>query len=202
VVKKGDGAKSPPASQSQQLEQGSPVPDFELVNQDGKQIDLRQYSGKALLLTFIYTRCPLPDYCPLMSHNFAEIDKELAKTPALYAKTHLLSISFDPKNDTPEVLREYGHEYVQDKGQDSFDHWDFAAVLATERGDVIKFFDIFYNEQDGQITHSMSTAIISPDGKLYKWYGGNEWKPADVLADLISSLPGQSQTRLGASLTH
>ena len=75
---------------------GDEVPDFTFLNQDAKQISLRSFRGKALLITFIYTRCPLPDYCPRMVRNFAAIDKQLKATPDLYAKTHLLSISFEP----------------------------------------------------------------------------------------------------------
>ena len=192
VVKKGTGAPPSPTGQLSPVPQNSTVPDFAFVNQDGKQVHLRQFAGKSVLLTFIYTHCPLPDYCPLMTHNFAEIDKRLAKTPAAYSKTHLLSISFDPKNDTPQVLRGYGLEYVADRGRASFAHWEFAAVPAPELTDVTKFFDVFVREDEGQITHSMSTAIISPDGKLFKWYSGNDWMPSDVTADLLSSLHSPS----------
>ncbi len=114
VVKKADGKVSPPGAQLKPADREAQVPDFALVNQDGKGIHLGQYRGKSLLLTFIYTRCPLPDYCPLMSHNFAEIEKALLKSPELYAKTHLLSISFDSQYDTPRVLRDYARSFVKD----------------------------------------------------------------------------------------
>ena len=91
---------------------GDAVPDFKLRNQDGRAIDLDQFRGKTLLLTFIYTRCPLPNFCPLVTHNFAVIDKQLAANPALYAKTHLLCVSFDPEHDTPARLRAYGAQYI------------------------------------------------------------------------------------------
>ncbi len=194
VVKKGTGK---PTSQLQSPESTEPVPDFMLVNQDGKHIGLQQYHGRAVLLTFIYTRCPLPDYCPLMTHNFAEIDKALAKNPQLYADTHLLSISFDPKYDTPQRLRSYAREYVPDKGNRTFDHWEFATLPAAETKDVTKYFNIFLSEQDGQITHSMCTAIISPDGTIYRSYHGNDWKPEEVLADL-GALLSQQQSSLAA----
>jgi protein SCO1/2 len=84
---------------------GAEVPDFQLINQGGKRIRLHQYRGKALLPTFIYTRCPLPDYCPLLSRNFAKILDEINRDPSLAASTHLLSISIDPEYDTPAVLR-------------------------------------------------------------------------------------------------
>ena len=187
VVKKAEGNTSPGA-ELRRSSQETPVPDFTLVNQDGKRINLRQYRGKFVLLTFIYTRCPLPDYCPLMTHNFAEIEKELAKSPELYAKTHLLSISFDSQYDTPPVLRKYARAFVTDRGPHTFDHWEFATIPAAEKSAVTKFFDVFVTEEQGQITHSMSTAIVSPDGQIYKGYNGNDWKPADVLMDLKTSV--------------
>ena len=186
VVKKAEG-KSSPGAELQRSGQDTPVPEFALVNQDGKGITLRQYRGQSVLLTFIYTRCPLPDYCPLMTHNFAEIEKELAKSPELYAKTHLLSISFDSQYDTPPILRKYARAFVTERGPHTFDHWEFATIPAAEKSAVMKFFDVFVTEEQGQITHSLSTAIISPDGQIYKGYNGNDWRPADVLMDLRSS---------------
>src|SRR5579872_5692708 len=128
VVKKGDG-KAPAASPSGENRQpgaGDKVPNFALLNQEGKQVHLDQFHGKAVLLTFIYTRCPLPDYCPLMSHNFAQIEKNLAQTPDLYGKTHLLSLSFDSAYDTPPVLRNYAKAFVTERGPRTFAHWEFA----------------------------------------------------------------------------
>ena len=84
---------------------GERIPDFKLVNQDGKTIRLADFAGKALLVTFIYTRCPMPNFCPRLSSQFARIQDELKKHPDEYEKTHLLTVSFDPKYDTPAVLR-------------------------------------------------------------------------------------------------
>jgi cytochrome oxidase Cu insertion factor (SCO1/SenC/PrrC family) len=78
------------------------VPDFKLINQNGKRISLHQYRGQTLLLTLIYTRCPFPDFCPRISHEFAAIDGQVRADPARYGRTHLLSISFDPAHDTPK----------------------------------------------------------------------------------------------------
>lgn len=200
VVKKSDGKTSPAGVQLQPSNQDAPVPDFTLVNQDGKHIRLANYRGKSVLLTFIYTRCPLPDYCPLMTHNFAELEKNIEESPGLYAKTHLLSISFDSQYDTPKVLRNYARAFVADRGQQTFEHWEFATIPAAEKDDVTKFFDLFVTVEQGQITHSMSTAIISPDGRIYKAYNGNDWKPADVLTDLKSSTLGDSSQDISQSL--
>jgi protein SCO1/2 len=171
---------------------GDAVPDYGLLNQDGQRIHLGQYQGKALLLTFIYTRCPLPEYCTLMSNNFAVIDKELEKTPALYERTHLLSISFDPEYDTPKVLRSYGAAHTGKFTAETFQHWEFATGTPDEIKGIAQFFGLRYYEETGQIVHSLSTAIITPDGKVYKIYRSNEWKPEEVLRD-VQSLLGENQ---------
>lgn len=161
---------------------GDAVPDFKLINQSGRTIHLAQFKGRVLLLTFIYTRCPLADYCPRMSKNFAEIDKALAVDPALYARTHLLSISFDPKYDTPAVLRSYGGAYTGHAGE-SFEHWDFAAPPEDEMAALTQFFCVGVTPgESGTLTHSLSTVLIGKDGKVAEWYPTNDWKTSDVLA--------------------
>jgi protein SCO1/2 len=179
-----------PPIQYHVLNPGDAVPDFKFLNQSGKTISIGEFKGRILLLTFIYTRCPLPDFCPRMSQNFAKVDKALAADPSLYAKTHLLSISFDPDYDTPAVLRSYGGAFTGNYTQEKFAHWDFAAPVkgAAAAGDpesVYKFFDIGVTpEKDHTITHSLSTVLIGPDGKVFRWYPTNEWTPDQVVADI------------------
>lgn len=165
---------------------GDEVPDFALTNQDGKRIHLAQYRGKALLLTFIYTRCPLPEYCTLMSNNFALIDRELQKDSELYSKTHLLSISFDTEYDTPKVLRSYGASHTGKFNEETFDHWEFASGTPDEVKGIAQHFGLRYFKESDQIVHMLRTAIIAPDGKVFKIYRGNDWKPEEVLQDLRS----------------
>jgi protein SCO1/2 len=165
---------------------GDMVPDFHLVNQDGKPLRLAQYHGKTLLITFIYTRCPVPDYCTLMSNNFAAIDRELQKDPALYKQTHLVSISFDPEYDTPKVLRSYGAAHTGNYDKETFSHWEFATGDAEEVKKMAQFFGFAYVPDKDQIVHSLQTVLIAPDGKIAKLYSGNEWKPSDVLRDISS----------------
>jgi protein SCO1 len=164
---------------------GDAVPDFKFLNQSGKHISIGDFKGKVVLVTFVYTRCPLPDYCLRMSKNFATIDKALAADPALYAKTHLLTLSFDPDYDTPAVLKSYGGAYTGNFTREKFAHWDFAAADKSDQESVNKFFDVGVTpEKDKTITHSLSTVVIGPDGKVFKWYPTNDWTPEQVLADV------------------
>jgi protein SCO1 len=167
---------------------GDEVPNYRLVNQDGKAIRVHDYKGKTLLLTFIFTRCQDPNQCTLMSTNFARLNQELQKQPALYDKTHLLSISFDPEYDTPKVLRSYGAAYTGKYTDETFDHWEFASGSPDEVKGISQFFGLRYYEdqQTGnqQIIHSLRTAVIGPDSKIVKIYRGNEWKPDEVLKDV------------------
>ena len=161
---------------------GEELPDFQLINQDGKGIHLHQYRGKALLLTFIYTRCPLPDYCPRMSKNFAQIMEQVRSDPTLFTATHLLSISIDPKFDTPAVLRAYGLKYAGHAHP--FDHWEFATGTPDQIRKVAQFFGLQYWSEDGRIVHTLLTALIGPDGKVIQTYPGNDWQPAQVVGEL------------------
>jgi protein SCO1/2 len=164
---------------------GDAVPDFKLRNQDGRPIHLGQFRGKALLVTFIYTRCPSPDFCPRVTRNFAAIEKQLAATPALYAKTHLLCISFDPEHDTPERLRAYGATYIGSDASRAFTHWDFAVASKPELLEMAKFFDVGITYgADETITHTLSTTLIGPDGKVARFYPGNEWTAEQILGDV------------------
>ena len=170
---------------------GEAVPDFKLTNQNGATIHFRQFLGKPLLVTFIYTRCPFPDYCVRMSHNFSEVMQDLQKNPDAFAQAQLLSISIDPDRDKPANLRSYGESYV---GQidPKFQHWQFASGTPDEVRKAADFFGLAYNRKDGQIVHNLSTVLIGPDGKVRKVYSGNGWKPDEVAAELISATTGKS----------
>jgi protein SCO1/2 len=164
---------------------GDEVPDFALRNQDGRVIHTQQFRGKTLLVTFIYTRCPLPNFCPLITHNFAVINQQLAANPALYAKIHLLCVSFDPEHDTPARLRAYGAQYIGSDAKSAFAHWDFAVPTKPELLEMAKYFDIGISPgPDDTITHTLSTTLIDTKGKVVQFYPGNEWTPDQVVEDV------------------
>lgn len=169
-----------------EAKEGDEVPNYVLKNQDGKEIRIHDYRGKALLLTFIYTRCPLPEYCTLMSNNFAQVDRALQQTPDVYSKTHLLSVSIDPAYDTPEVLRSYGAAHTERYQQETFTHWEFASGEQVK--EMAQFFGLRYFPEKDEIIHGLKTVIIKPDGKVAKVYSGNEWKPEEVVNELKRAL--------------
>ena len=193
VVKRGVATTSQPAVEQHIPQPGEAVPDFTFVNQDGHRTHFRRYRGKMVLLTFIYTRCPFPNYCPLLTSRFADINNRLAANAALEARTHLLTLSFDPEHDTPQVLKAYAGRYVG-KNDPGFRRWEFASVPSGELKEVALFFGLSYEEQNGQIAHSMSTALVGPDQKLYRWYSGNGWTPAEVLRD-VETLANETQVK-------
>ena len=175
------------ASGTPEPKPGDEVPNYRLVNQNGDAIRIHDYKGKALLLTFIFTRCQDPNQCTLMSGNFANIHQELEKQPEIRNKTHLLSITFDPEYDTPKVLRSYGSAYTGKYTDETFDHWEFASGTQDEVKKVAQYFGMRYHRDEAgkeQMIHTLATALIGPDSKLVKIYRVNEWTPEEVLGHL------------------
>jgi protein SCO1 len=191
IVKKAPQPKPDPASSSNfhVPQPGDAVPDFALLDQDGKRVHLRSFRGDALLLTFIYTRCPFVDFCPKVSDNFARMYATLRKETGPASRIRLLSVSFDPVHDTPAILRQYAASFSHTTGTDRpFDRWEFAAAPEKELPEIAKFFGLYYDAAEGQITHSMSTSLISPDGKIVAWFHDNAWQPSDLMAEATKAL--------------
>jgi protein SCO1/2 len=178
IMVSGTGSVGRAAEASVIPEPGDQVPDFTLTNQDGKEIHLSQYKGRPLVLTFIYTRCPLPDYCPLTSSKFAAIYRASRSLPQSGTVPHLLTVSFDAQYDTPEVLREYAQRYMNPV---RFDRWEFATGTEDQVRKITGYFGLVYERESNQIVHSLVTALIGPDGRLVRLYLGNEWRPEEVM---------------------
>jgi protein SCO1/2 len=191
VIGKAAGRPAAEGPAPQVLMVGDIVPDVPMVNQDGKTLHFSQFKGQAVLLTFIYTRCPFPDYCPLISRQFSTIQKELAKNPDGYKKTHLISVSLDPKYDKPPVLHEYGLTYL-DHDPKGFSHWDFASTTPADLEKLTGSFGLSVSQEDGQLSHSLNTILLAPDGTVAEMWPGNEWQPSEVLDVMRHALaPGK-----------
>jgi protein SCO1/2 len=183
VVKKGTpDPNATPRPDMHGLHPGEAVPDVALVNQDGEAVRLSDYRGRAVALTFIFTRCPLPDYCPLMMKNFAAAHAALVADEDLAARTHLLTVSFDTAHDTPEVLRPYGEPFQ--KTDPPFTHWELASgtdeAIRTLGGPL----GLDYVEESRSFTHNLRTAVVDPEGNLHVLVRGNEWTPEELVAEM------------------
>jgi protein SCO1/2 len=160
-------------SEAERVRSGEVVPDFALIDQNGRPIHLSEFRGKVVVLTFIYTRCPLPNFCPLMSKNFAELQQRLSKEFA--DKYHLLSISMDPEFDRPEVLKDYASRYDANEKD-----WSFATGNADQISFVAGVMGLYYARENGLISHDFRTALIGPDGRLVHLWKSNVWTPYEV----------------------
>jgi protein SCO1/2 len=162
------------------FKEGESLPAIEVTNQGGRKIRFSDFKGKALALTFVYTRCPLPDFCIRMSNHFAKVQRLLARDKSLDGKWHLISISFDPKFDTPKVLKNYGQSYSAD-----FLTWDF---VTADQATITKLTDgfglSFSDDEGGLIAHNLRTVLLDKEGKIMKVISGNEWMP-DELVDAM-----------------
>lgn len=183
VVKKGTPDPSAtPGPRAHEPHPGDAMPDVALVDQDGRALRLADYRGKSVALTFVFTRCPLPDFCPLMMKKFAAAHATLAGDPGLAARTRLLTISFDTAHDTPEVLRAFGKPFQ--KTTPPFTHW----ALATGMDEAIRALggalELDYVEESRSFTHNLRTAVLDGEGKLRRLFRGNEWTPEELVAEL------------------
>ncbi len=182
--------QAPPPIKEDVAQIGREVPAFTLINQDGKRISLKDYRGKALAITFIYTKCPLPDYCIKMSANFSDLARQLQNSD-LKNEIRLLSVSFDPKNDTPKVLKDYGLGYLRGTENPDFIVWQLAVGTDKEVRDIAGFFGLRYEtdtEDKTQFNHSLRTIVITPEGKVQKVFSGNDWTTGDLLRELQATM--------------
>lgn len=180
-----DLAAPPPSDNgAKALRPGDAVADAPLIDQDDKPLSLSALRGRRVAVTFIYTRCPLPEYCPLMNRNFSAVQKELKSRPQL-ADVRLITVTMDPEFDTPKVLKPLASALDADPAR-----WSFATG---KPADVSQFGEQFgiYVERDPQnatqLIHNLRTAIIGADGRLSTIETGNSWTPAQLVADLEAS---------------
>jgi protein SCO1/2 len=164
------------------LDVGDPMPDVALIDQRDRRRSLAEWKGTATLITFVYTRCPLPNFCPLMDRHFETLQRSLSDEPTLRGRMKLISISIDPAFDTPLVLAAHAAHVKANPAIWTLLTGDVGTIdhLAAQFG-----VGVLRDPQDAtNITHNLRTTLIGADGRLVKVYSGNDWTPAEVLADL------------------
>jgi protein SCO1/2 len=177
--------------QPRRLEIGDLVPDFAMTNQDGKVVKLSDLRGNVVVLTFIYTRCPLPDFCPLMDRKFSELAQHISNFPGRARSVRLISLSFDPDHDTADVLR----KHAQIRGA-SPPLWSYAVASHDELAKIAGPLGLFYGSGKDDIAHNLCTAVIDRSGKLARLEVGttrNKWETASFLKTIFALItPSES----------
>jgi protein SCO1 len=179
-------AATGPAAGADLLDEGEAAPETPLIDQQGRALRLTDWRGSAVAVTFIYTRCPLPQFCPMLDRRFAEVQRLAAADPMLAGRVRLLSVSFDPDADKPEVLAAHATKLGANP-----DVWRFATAPRDEVDRfAIRFGVNVIREADGTITHNMRTAVIGPNGQVARLVDGSGWTADALAADLRAALAG------------
>jgi protein SCO1 len=168
-----DRLAAAPAQPAERLEIGERIPDVSLLDQDGRPFRFSDFKGKATLITFIYTRCPIPNFCPLMSKNFAALQERLSKD--LPGRFQLVSVTIDPEFDRPEILKSYAARYTPNQAG-----WAFATGAPEQIDEICTALGLSRQAEGGLISHNLSTALIGPDGRLVHIWKSNVWTPFEV----------------------
>jgi protein SCO1/2 len=176
-----DGAASADRGVAGRATAGAVVPDLLLVSQNGTQVTLRDPAGRVLILTFLYTRCPMPDMCPLMVRHLETV-RQRANDAGMGSRLVLLGVTLDPVFDTPAVLRTYGESVL--KASNRFDQWTLATGPVGQVEEAARFFGVGYRAEGGFVTHTLTTAVIGGDGRVIRTFGSNSWR-ADDLFDVV-----------------
>jgi protein SCO1/2 len=168
------------AREVEPLQEGDPLPDYHLTDQSGQPLNPAQFKGQALAITFLFTRCPLPTYCPLIANQFVDAQRKLLGMSKAPTNWHLLTISFDPGFDTPAVLKAYAQAHNYNPK-----HWSFATgelIEVTALGE--QFGLAFWHDQNGGISHNLRTAIVDASGRVQKIFQGNTWTSDELVAEM------------------
>jgi protein SCO1/2 len=164
------------------LEVGNRLPDYHFTNELGEAVNLSQFKGQVLALTFFFTSCPFPDYCPRMTGNFAKAQKLLETTANAPAHWRLLSISFDPAHDTPSRLAAYARAADYDKS-----HWSFLTGSEDQIGGLAEQMGENYWQEAGSFGHNLRTVVVDAGGHIRNIIPGNKWSAGELARDMAQA---------------
>jgi protein SCO1/2 len=161
---------------------GGFVPDVTLTNQFGNIVRLQALRGRVVVVTFLYTRCPVPEMCPRLMRNLHQLRQAVAAREDVSARIHFLGVSIDPANDTPPVLQAYGKAVLGQR--QTFERLDLVSGNVTEIARLAASLGLWHEPATGRIAHSMVTGIIGADGRLVKRFPELSWDVAAAMAVL------------------
>lgn len=164
------------------LEEGDRMPDYRFTNELGRAISLHEYTGQAYAFTFIFTRCPFPNFCPRMTHNFAETARLLRQRPGAPTNWHLFSLSFDVDFDTPERLLAYARLQHYDPA-----HWSFLTGAIIDIDAITEQFGLMFTRDETGVnfSHTLRTVVVDATGRVRKIFIGNEWQAEELVEELL-----------------
>ncbi len=160
------------------LNVGDKLPDYSFTNELSQVIHLKDFKGQAIGLTFMFTRCLYPNFCPRMSQNFKNVQTILEQEKSM-TNWHLFSITFDPEYDTPGRLKSYARQYQNDPGR-----WNFLSGALIDVDAITEQFGLGFAWRGSTIDHTLRTAVIDTNGIVRQIYIGNEWKPAEFAVEM------------------
>lgn len=166
------------SASAQSLSVGKAVPDFQLVDQEGRKTSLSDFRGRGVIISFLYTQCPFPDKCPMIGKKLAGLARLMDKL-GREDQLQVLAVTLDPANDKPEVLKAYAQGF--DEEQKS---WRFLTGTEEQIAQVAGAFGVLYWDENGIIEHNMRTAFIDGEGKLQILKSGSDWKPGEFAAQI------------------
>jgi protein SCO1/2 len=161
------------------LKKGDEMPAFSLTNQNGERVSLDTFRGQPFVLTFVFTRCPVPNFCPRMSNNFEELQAAIKSGTGTLATTRLLSITLDPDYDTPKILNDYAAFHRSD-----LKIWSFATGDKKEIDSITRAFSVYRQNEGGTTSHGLATALINRNGMVERIWRGNAWTPEEVVEEI------------------
>lgn len=159
-----------------ELKPGDPVPEIRLVSEEGRELRISELQGRAVAMTFFFSRCPIPDFCPRMNRNFLEARERLRRDAGAPKNWLFLSVSFDPEFDGPVVLKGYAKAY---RGANP-EGWVFAATGPGALEVLKSGFDLKLARDGGGYSHNLRTVVIDSKGRVFRMFDGNRWTPAEL----------------------
>jgi protein SCO1 len=166
----------------QPLDPGDRLPDYHFTNELGEAVSLSQFKGQVLAFTFFFTSCPFPEFCPRMTSNFAQAERELETMTNAPAHWRLLSISFDPTNDTPQRLANYAMAADYDKS-----HWSFLTGDEDQVSGLAEQIGENYWHEGGSIGHNLRTVVVDPSGHIRKIIPGSKWTVGELVEAMVQA---------------